>query len=307
MKMSFRIFKKWWFWVGTILTILLIASYAFLQLRLNDTAFAWLLEDNGYELEAEHYTVGERHMRFVKMGDENRPMILAIHGAPSSSGGWKNMFNDSILVNTVKLIAVDRPGYGYSDFGKIETSLKKQAALIAPILKRYRAKYQTILVVGSSYGGPVAARLAMDYPTLMDGLMLISASVAPGEEKTYSLSYPTTNKWLEWLVPQAIRNANHEKLAHRESLFRMATDWDKIKAATTILHGDADDLIYEENAHFAERKLVNAALIKKIILPNMGHGLPFSHPDLIRQFLLQAVKRTQDYQATVDDSFDLLE
>lgn len=306
MEISYKIFKKWWFWVGSLLIILFTAFYAFLQLRLNDSTFAWVVDDNGYDLEAEHYKVGERNMRYVKMGGENRPMILAIHGAPSSSGGWQNMFEDSLLVNSVKLVAVDRPGYGYSDFGKIELSLKKQAELIAPILKKYREKYQTILVVGSSYGGPVAARLAMDYPNLMDGLMLISASVAPGEEKTYSISYPTTNKWLEWLVPQAITNANHEKLAHRESLFRMLPDWDKIKAATTILHGDADDLIYEENAHFAERKLVNAGLVKKIILPNMGHGLPFSHPDLIRKFLLQAVKRTQNYQATYDDSFDLL-
>lgn len=289
MKISFRIFKKWWFWLLTVLAILLIAFYILLRLRLNDSMFAWLVKDNGYQVEAYHYQVGERNMRYVEIGGENRPLILAIHGAPSSSGGWENMFNDSILVNTVKFVAVDRPGYGFSDFGKVELSLAKQAEYIAPILQKYRKKHATILVVGSSYGGPVAARLAMDYPDLIDGLCLISASVAPAEEKTYSISYPTKNPWLKWLVPTALTVASTEKLSHREALFRMSPDWYKIKAPTTIIHGDADDLIYPENANFSERKLIHAVSVKKIMLPNMKHGLPFTHPDLIRKLLLKTI------------------
>ncbi|MFK7949998.1 MAG: alpha/beta fold hydrolase [Saprospiraceae bacterium] len=307
MKISFRILKKWWFWVGTILFMLFITIYIILHFRMNDAVFTWFLDDNGYELKATHYNVGEQQMRYVQMGGEERPMILAIHGAPGSSIDWIGLFNDSTLVNRVKLVAVDRPGYGYSDFGNIEPSLEKQAKLIAPILKKHREKHKTIVVIGYSYGGPVAARLAMDYPDLIDGLMLMAASVAPGEEKTYSVSYPTSNKWLEWLVPQSFVNANHEKLTHRESLLRMTADWDRIKAVTTILHGDADNLIYQENAHFAARKLINAESVKKIILPNIGHEIPFSHPDLVYKFLLEAVKRTEDYQATVDNSVDLLE
>lgn len=289
MKVSFKIFKKWWVWVLLILAILLIAFYILLRLRLNDAMFARLVKDNGYKVESQYYKVESRNMRYVEIGGKNRPLILAIHGAPSSSGGWENMFNDSILVNTVKFIAVDRPGYGFSDFGKVELSLAKQAKYIAPILEKYRPKYSTILVVGSSYGGPVAARLAMDYPDLVDGLCLISASVAPAEEKTFSISYPTMNPWLKWLVPPALTCASTEKLSHREALLRMSPDWYKITAPTTIIHGDADDLIYPENAHFAARKLVNAASVNKIILPKMKHGLPFSHPDLIRKLLLQTV------------------
>jgi pimeloyl-ACP methyl ester carboxylesterase len=296
MKISFKIFKKWWFWLVTVLIILLIAFYAFLKLRLNDATFAWLIDDNGYELEATHYKIGKQNMRYVAIGGENRPLILLIHGAPSSSGGWENMFNDSLLVNSVKLIAVDRPGYGYSDFGKVELSLRKQAASIVPILEKYRKKHQTILVIGSSYGGPVAARMAMDYPSLIDGLCLISASVAPGEEKTYSASYPFTNPWLKWVVPPALNNAIVEKLNHRESLFRMSPDWQEIEVPTTIIHGKADELIYAANADFAVKKLINSVFVKKIMLPNMKHGLPFTHPNLIRKLMLEAVEQTQKYQ-----------
>lgn len=296
MKISFKILKKWWFWVGFVFTTLIILLYLFLQLRFSDTAFSWWIDDNDYPLEIEHYKIGNRNMRFAKMGKDNAPLVVALHGTPGSSADWRNLYNDSSFVNKVKLIAVDRPGYGYSDFGNVETSLKVQAELIAPILKKYRKTYETVVVLGFSYGGPVAARLAMDYPDLMDGLILLSAAVAPGEEKIYSISYPTTTKWLEWLVPTAITNANYEKLSHRETLLKMKPYWNKIKAVTTIIHSDSDDLVYPENAHFAEQNLKNAPIVKKIMLPNKHHALPFTEADLVRKLLLEAVERTQNYQ-----------
>ena len=295
-----KIYKKWWFWVGTVFTIIILGFYSLAELRMNDTTFPFFVADNGYDLEFGRYKIGDRTMRTVSMGDTTKPLILAIHGAPSSSAGWENMFNDSTLANSVRLIAVDRPGYGFSDFGRLELSLKKQAALIAPILEKYRKKFKTILVVGSSYGGPVAARLSMDYPKLMDGLCLVSASVAPGEEKIYDVSYPTTNPIFRWLVPQAIDNTNTEKLAHREELLRMKPFWKNIEAITTIIHGKKDDLIYPENAHFAERNLINAKKVNKIILPDEAHGIPFTNADLFSDLIMNALKYTIDNQGFIN-------
>lgn len=51
-----------------------------------------------------------------------------------------------------RVIAADRPGYGYSGFGKLYLSYYTQAALLAPIIKKYGANRKLILV-GSSYGG----------------------------------------------------------------------------------------------------------------------------------------------------------
>lgn len=295
-----KIYRKWWFGLGIVFTLIVIALYSLAELRMNDTTFPLFVDNHGYELEFERYKVGERTMRMVSIGDTNKPLVLAIHGSPSSSAGWENMFNDSILANSVRLIAVDRPGYGFSDFGDLELSLKKQAALIAPILEKYRKRFKTILVVGSSYGGPVAARLSMDYPKLMDGLCLVSAAVAPDEEEIFDISYPTTNPWLRWLVPQAIDNANIEKLGHREELLRMKPFWKNIEAITTIVHGEKDDLIYPENAHFAERNLINAKKVNKIMLPNEAHGIPFTNPDLFRDLIMTALSFTMEHQAFID-------
>ena len=293
---SFKILKKWWFWLIALLVTTFIALYLILQVRYNDKMYARLVDDNGYLLEIKYQEIDNHKLRYLEMGRKDKPLIFAIHGSPGSSLSWQSTFNDSLLVNNVNFVAVDRLGYGFSDFGALETSIKKEAAYLATILKKYRKQHQTILVVGSSYGGPVAARLAMDCPELVDGLYLLSASVAPGEEKIYSISYSADKRWLKWLVPTAISNANTEKLGHEKELQKMADDWDKITAVTTIVHGDADDLIYLENAHFAERKLVHAKLIKKIILPGVEHGLNFSDPRKNNQLMLEAVKRTKKYQ-----------
>ena len=190
---------------------------------------------------------------------------------------------------------MDRPGYGYSGFGETVTSIAKQAEMLAPVLKKYRAKHQSILLVGSSYGGPVAAKLAMDYPDLLDGLLFNSAAVAPGEEKTYFITYPTTHWLIEWMMPTTLRVANHEKLAHRSELLKIAPDWDKITHPCTVLHGVVDDLVYVENAYFMERKLVNSADLNMVVLPDKEHGMVFSEPDLVRDVMLEALKRTVTY------------
>jgi pimeloyl-ACP methyl ester carboxylesterase len=296
MKRRFGFLRKWWFWLIVILLTAFIVTYNVANLRLNDELFPYYVANNGHKPSFERYTVNDRTMRYVSIGDTTKPLVLAIHGAPSSASGWLNLLNDSAVVNNAHVVAIDRPGYGFSNFGELELSLKKQAELIAPLLEKNRKRFKTILVVGSSYGGPVAARLSMDYPNLMDGLCLVSASVAPSEEKIYDISYPTTHPLLRWVVPQALDNASTEKLGHREELLRMIPFWKNIAAVTTIIHGEKDDLIYPENAHFAERKLINAALVKKIMLPDEEHGIPFTNPKLFGRLVLEALKRTEQHQ-----------
>ncbi len=42
---------------------------------------------------------------------------------------------------------------------------------------------QKTILVGHSLGGPVIARTAMDYPDLVDGLILVGGSIDPEMEK----------------------------------------------------------------------------------------------------------------------------
>ncbi|MFZ4428181.1 MAG: alpha/beta fold hydrolase [Saprospiraceae bacterium] len=257
--------------------------YHALGTRLDDGQLVRRLNSNPFGLEAAvHYFEEEgRRMRYVEIGYDSLPLIVFVHGAPSSSSFWEGLLRDTQLLRRAKLLAIDRPGYGYSGYGRAEVSVKKQAALIAPLLKEKRLSHQTIIVHGSSYGGTVSARLAMDYPQLVDGVLLQSSSNMPGAETTYWISYPTSHWALRWLIPGALRVANAEKLSHAAQLHQMANGWKRITGAVIILHGLNDRLIFPENAAYAKHRLVNAAFLKIQLAAGSRHDLLWTQRALL--------------------------
>ena len=273
---------------------LLFSIYHYSTLRYSDEAYIDNLSKNLYQYQAEvsYYQYGDRPMRYFEVGDDRKPLIVFVHGAPSSSAFWEDMLVDSSLLKNAKLLAVDRPGYGFSGYGRPEISVRKQAAAIATILKKKRALHDQIIVHGSSYGGTVTARLAMDYPDLVDGVLLQSASVAPEKEKTYWISYPTSHWAMKWLVPGAFRVANAEKLSHADQLRAMAKHWKNIRSAVIVAHGTADGLIYPDNACYAETQLSNASFLETNMFKGRGHDLLWTKTDFLKKSLLKLLKVT---------------
>jgi pimeloyl-ACP methyl ester carboxylesterase len=298
-----RVFRKKRFYAFLLLFLGFYAAYSFLDARMTDREFlAWVHEKNP-DLQA---TVGykafpDRKIRYLQLGHQHQStLILFVHGAPSSSAFWRSLLLDSALLANAQLMTIDRPGYGFSGFGKPEVSVKKQAEYIGEILKEKRGEFEQIVLHGSSYGGTVAARTAMDYPELVDGLLLQSASVAPGAKKTYWISYPTSHWLLEWLIPRPIRVANAEKLSHFEQLKAMENLWHRIRSACIILHGTADGLIYPFNAEFAAERLTNAARKELLMIPDRGHDLLFTEPNLLKRSLLKLVRMKLPRQARME-------
>lgn len=282
--------RKW-----LILAVLALGSlwytYHISEMRISDAELVAQLERNAYSYipKVSYLEQGKRKIRYVEVGNDSLPLIVFIHGAPSSSAFWLDFLRDSSLLSEAKLMAVDRPGYGYSNFGKSLISVKEQARLIANVIKTKRHKHKNIILHGSSYGGTVAARIAMDFPDLADGLLLQSASMAPGEEKTYSISYPTSHWSLKWLIPATLRVANAEKLSHKSQLTSMAEHWDKIKSAVIIMHGDADQLIYPPNAIYAAQRLKNASCLDLQMYPGRGHDLLWNKTQELKDALSQLI------------------
>jgi len=280
------------FYASVVLFGFLAFTYDFVEVRLTDATLIKKLEENAfaYVPKVTHFRQWGREMRYVEVGDAQKPLILFIHGAPASSSFWTGMLHDSTLLAHAKLMAVDRPGYGYSGYGHPEISVKKQAALIAGILREQRALHQKIIVHGSSYGGTVAARLAMDYPELVDGLLLQSASLKPGAETTYWISYPTSHWALRNFIPGSFRTANAEKLSHRDQLEKMLPGWRKIRSKVIVLQGKDDTLIFPENATFAIEHLSNAASASITMVPGSKHDLLWTQRPLLIHSLLELLQ-----------------
>ena len=223
-----------------------------------------------------------------------KPVVLFVHGAPSSLSFFNEFFKDTALLSRAQLVAVDRPGYGYSDFGRVETSIVRQAKLLQPLINRYK-NAPFLMVVGSSYGGSVSARLAMNNPDRINHVVFVSSALGPGLERTYAISYLADSPLIRWLVSPLLRLANDEKLAHRKALEAILPDWPRIKAGITMLHGQRDELVYPTNVSFAEAHLVNAQ-VKQFLLPESRHDIVFNKREYMTQIILDVLNRWYEQQ-----------
>ncbi|WP_375447835.1 alpha/beta fold hydrolase [uncultured Fibrella sp.] len=231
------------------------------------------------------YQVGQRTIRYMETPAlAGKPTILFVHGAPSSLSFFNEFFKDTSLLNRAQLVAVDRPGYGYSDFGQVEPSILRQAELLQPLIDRYKSS-PDLIIVGSSYGGSVSARLAMNNPGVIDQVVFVSSALGPGLERTYGISYWVDKAPLRALVPPLLRLANDEKLAHRRALEAIMPDWSRVTAGITMLHGLRDELVYPTNVAFAKKQLRNAQF-KQFILPESRHDIVVNKREYIASILL---------------------
>lgn len=273
--------KRWY-----IAFLFLSFVYQVGRFRHSDWFLEWRLGQTvpEYAPHIDYERGGYRPIRYLELGNasEQAPLVVLIHGSPSSLSIWLPYLEDPELLASARLLAMDRPGYGYSDFGRCETSVERQAASIIPLLRSRRARHQHIVLVGTSYGGTVAARIAMDCPECADGLIFQSSSLAPGQETIYWISYPTTHWALRWLMPGTVDVANHEKLAHTEQLLAMEPLWGQLCQPVMFLHGTADELIHPSNPVFAQNRLVHSPKIRIEWVPGHGHTLAFTAPERLK-------------------------
>jgi pimeloyl-ACP methyl ester carboxylesterase len=224
------------------------------------------------------------HIRSTKPGADTLPTVLFIHGSPGAWDAFIGFFADSSLYNHAQLISVDRPGFGKSDLGEPEPSLQAQAFAIAPLLRLSRSAQKPILV-GHSLGGPVAVRLAMDYPNGVGGLILVAPSIDPElEKKEWYRPIGNAFPFRQWL-PTELAVSNQEILPLKNELQQMMPLWISIRVPVIVIQGDKDPLVPPGNAAFAKRMLVNAPVLVQMI-PDMNHFIPWSRPDLIHDAIL---------------------
>ena len=257
-------------------------------MRVSDTQIKEYFVKKATDVKIKRYKVGKREMRYMETGADTLPMILFVHGAPGGMEAFNAYLADSALKGKAHLVSVDRPGYGYSNYGKSVPSIKKQAELIQPILNTNQSGCPAILV-GHSYGGPIIAQIAMDYPQQVAALVLAAPAIDPAHEKIFWISYPADWLLIRLFVPRGFRVANDEKLRHVEELEIMYDDWRKLRLPITYIHGKKDMVVPFANTAFARRMLRNAQL-DMIIDDKMNHFVPWSHPHYIRNAVLKYLK-----------------
>jgi len=235
------------------------------------------------------YTVGKRVMHAVETGAPDRRLVLFIHGTPGSWTAFMHYLADPDLLARAHLIAVDRAGFGASGRGEVEPSLAAQAADIAPLLLTNRDPRPPI-IVGHSLGGPIAVRLAMDYPDRVGALLLLAPSLDPAQEHLRWYQRPADWWLLRWAVPEDLRTCNEEILPLRGQLQAMLPLYPRLALPITILHGAADELVPIANTTVFAPRVFTHADLHTVVIPGENHFIPWTQMPLVKQTLLDLLR-----------------
>ena len=108
-------------------------------------------------------------------GRPDLPPIVFIHGASASLYDPMFSFRPKLEGRT-KLLFIDRPGHGSSEIGGLENGFPDgQADAIAKLMDA--RGIERAIIVSHSFGGSVAAALAVNHPEKVIGLVFLSPAV----------------------------------------------------------------------------------------------------------------------------------
>jgi len=161
------------YWLGGISAIAAAGVAAKLLLRPRDVEWEKNREIIFHADRSRFIKVDGVSMHYQEAGDIISPPMVLIHGFASSNLVWSKVLLP--LADTgFRVIAPDLPGYGYSGKPRhLDYTITSQAAMVVSFLKQLGI--ERMILVGSSYGGAVAATIALDHPTLVEKLILVGA------------------------------------------------------------------------------------------------------------------------------------
>jgi pimeloyl-ACP methyl ester carboxylesterase len=272
-----------------------------------------------------HIVFHSEHSRFVDIdgvrvhyqeaGDAKDPALVLIHGFGSSTLVWSKVFLD-LAAKGFRVIVPDMLGYGYSGKPRNgEYTIASQANMIAGLLDRLRIRRATI--VGSSYGGAVAATCALDYPSYVSKLVLVGAVsnnrplayklmrvfgapvfgdvVSPlliGSRRLLRMRMKKVYDRHSWVLDERRVDARHQPLRAsrtQRAMIRTVRGWDAerisrdahlIKQPALLLWGENDPEIPLADAELLHAEISGSRLI---VFLNCGHLPHEEYPDEFTQ------------------------
>ena len=212
-----------------------------------------------------------------------KQLIVFVHGTPGSFSAFLHYVDDPVMREHFHMISVTRPGWIDSSATKIP-SLNEQAKALEPIIKMDLLGKGAILM-GHSYGGPVIARTAMDYPELVAGLIFVATTADP------EFSGPRWYNRFAVVLPRfilgaSLKGANAEIMPLRPQLEAMRPRWQDLVMPVLIVQGDRDRLVNPRNADFLNQMLVNAD-VTYLKREGQGHFVLWEEAELIRDTLIE--------------------
>jgi pimeloyl-ACP methyl ester carboxylesterase len=250
--------------------------------------------------------------------DSGAPPIVMIHGASSNLEAMRHPLGD-LLAGHHRVILIDRPGHGWSTRTRLADSTPAvQGKMIEEALDKLGVG-KAIFVV-HSWAGALGARMALDYPERVAGLVMLAPVAYPwrggvgwynkvvtmpviGPLLAYTITLPlgyfltepgARGVFLPQVMPDGFVEATATPLLLRPREF-LANAWDLVTLKAAVVEQAAHyrdikapavvisgdaDKTVWTNIH--SRPFVAAVPnAKLIILPGVGHMMAYAAPDLI--------------------------
>lgn len=247
---------------------------------------------------------------------EGSPVLL-IHGSGpgvTAFANWRLILPR--LEDDYRVVAPDMIGFGYTEAGEVGFDMGRWVGQCLDLLDALGI--DKAAVIGNSYGGAVALRLAIDHPDRVSRLVLMGAAATPFEitdgleavwgyepslEAMGSLLRDTfvfdgssiTDDLVEMRYRASTRPGFHERFAalfpapRQRWVDAMAPTPDEVKALQTptlLVHGRDDKVIPVSSSQQLAAQLPNAQLE---IIPECGHWVQIEKTDefvaLVTEFL----------------------
>jgi pimeloyl-ACP methyl ester carboxylesterase/CRP-like cAMP-binding protein len=119
------------------------------------------------------YTVSGHELHALEEGAPNRQKAILIHGWSSSSYAMSPL--SALLSQRFHCLSVDLPGYGSSPPFQDGTTISKYVDFLAEFIEQ--VSDCPVVLVGHSMGGMISLTLALNYPMLVERMVLIGPTI----------------------------------------------------------------------------------------------------------------------------------
>lgn len=189
--------------------------------------------------------------------------VVIITGTPSWSEYWAPTIAG--LPSNRELVVADRPGFAMSEPQEAVRDLATQADALSPMLNAREG--QRVLLVGQSFGAPVATLMAERYADRVDALVLVSAYF--GDRGPTARRMFGAGRLVHGLLPRDFRNSISEMVAQTDQLPAVWTALRGLEQPIVFVHGDADTFVPIE----ADQRIANEYGHTLISVPGGDHFL----------------------------------
>lgn len=237
----------------------------------------------------------------AKNGKEKKA-ILILHGWNSNSDRWVEVA-EAISQKGFRVIVPDLPGFGKSDPLQSAWNTNQYIEWIDELV--FQLELKNFYLIGHSFGGALASKLAVKHAQDIDKLFLVSAACVrkrTSKKKTFALlakiakffSFVPLYKFFRKAVYKfIIRKSDYtyvEGALKQTYLNVVAEDLSFhlpfIKVPTVIIWGQKDSSTPIADANFINKQIRNSKLI---IIADAGHDLNRKQPDILAQKVLENI------------------